>query len=429
MGKFKKKPFLAFMILWAGGFIAAIGNGLTSFGLGVFVYEQTGMASATTLITLLAFLPGLLLSPLAGVLADRYDRRLLMILGDGLSALGLLYILLCMINGEVQLWQICIGVTISSVFSSLVDPAFKATISDILPEKEYTKASGLVQVSGAARYLISPALAGILLRISNIRLLLMLDICTIFITVTATLVVRKGIRAKTKTSGVSLVQQFKSGLEALTEKKGVLLLTIMGSVITFCLGFLQTLSTPMMLAFTDSGTLGILTTISASGMLVSSIIIGILPPRLFQKRQINILSISFFIGGLLMIGFGIRENIVIISTCGFLLFATLPFANTVIDYLVRINIDNQLQGRVWGLINILSQLGYVMAYALAGPLADYIFKPMLMEDGFLANSVGKVVGIGSGRGVGLLIMVAGLLLAITAIVTYKLKSIRGLESE
>ena len=54
----------------------------------------------------------------------------------------------------------------------------------------------------------------------------------------------------------------------------------------------------------------------------------------------------------------------------------LPFANTVIDYLVRMNIDNELQGRVWGLISILSQLGYVIAYAIAGPLADYVFKPL-----------------------------------------------------
>ncbi len=106
----------------------------------------------------------------------------------------------------------------------------------------------------------------------------------------------------------------------------------------------------------------------------------------------------------------------------------LPFANTVIDYLVRMNIDNELQGRVWGLISILSQLGYVIAYAIAGPLADYVFKPLLVEGGFFANTmVGRVMGIGPGRGAGLFIMAAGMLLTITAIAIYKIKSIRALE--
>ena len=86
------KSFKKFLLLWSGELISAIGSGLTSFGLGIYVYQQTGRVSSTALITLLAFLPSLLLSPIAGVLADRYDRRLLMILGDSLSALGLIYI-------------------------------------------------------------------------------------------------------------------------------------------------------------------------------------------------------------------------------------------------------------------------------------------------------------------------------------------------
>ena len=110
------KSFKKFLLLWSGELISAIGSGLTSFGLGIYVYQQTGRVSSTALITLLAFLPSLLLSPIAGVLADRYDRRLLMILGDSLSALGLIYILICMINGEATLYPIAIGVTISSIF-------------------------------------------------------------------------------------------------------------------------------------------------------------------------------------------------------------------------------------------------------------------------------------------------------------------------
>jgi len=153
--KNKKSNFSKFMLLWAGEFISAIGGGLTSFGLGVYVFKQTGSAGSMALVTLLAFLPTLLLSVPAGVLADRYDRRLLMMVGDGCSAFGIFYILLCMMNGEAALWQICVGVFISSTFSALLEPSYRATVTDLLTSEEYSKASGMVSIAGSARYLIS----------------------------------------------------------------------------------------------------------------------------------------------------------------------------------------------------------------------------------------------------------------------------------
>ena len=270
--------FNKFLLLWTGELVSAIGSGLTSFGLGVYVFQQTGMASATALVTLLAFAPGLILGVPAGVLADRYDRRLLMILGDGLSALGLLFILL---------WQICVGVTISSVFSSLLDPAYKATVTDLLTPEQYTKASGLVGVAGSAKYLISPVLAGLLLTISDIRLLLLLDTATFFLTVTATLVVRKGIDSRKTMEKKSFTREFSEGWNAITQKKGVLVLVILSSAITFFLGFIQTLFGPMILGFADSTVLGVSETICASGMLISSLVIGTVS---LKKNRVVILS-------------------------------------------------------------------------------------------------------------------------------------------
>src|SRR5574344_1799310 len=128
----KNSNFKRFILLWMGQLISAIGGGLTSFGLGVYIFQKTGSAAGMALVTLLGFLPTLLLSVPAGVLADRYDRRVLMMLGDGCSALGIIYILICMMNGGASLLQICIGVFVSSVFSSLLEPSYRATVSDLL---------------------------------------------------------------------------------------------------------------------------------------------------------------------------------------------------------------------------------------------------------------------------------------------------------
>lgn len=418
------KSFHKFLLLWSGELISAIGSGLTSFGLGVYVYQLTGKASVTALITLLAFLPSILLSPFAGVLADRYDRRLMMILGDSLSALGLVFILFCMFRGEARVWQICIGVVISSVFSSLLEPAYKATITDLLTEDQYSKASGLVQAAGSSKYLISPIIAGFLLTIADIKLLLIIDICTFFVTVSATMVVRKGLSSIKLESSKSFRKDFTEGWNAVVEKRGVVLLVLLTTILTFFVGFIQILSTPMMLAFSDVSTLGTVETICAVGMLVSSMIIGMMP---MKNGYPKILSISLFFTGICMIGFGFRENMIMICISGFLFFATLPFANTCIDVLLRKNIENSLQGRAWALIGMISQLGYIAAYALSGVLADYIFVPMFLPGGLLSGSIGKLIGIGSGRGIGFLIIIAGILVSVTSIILYNVKAIRGLE--
>ncbi len=419
------KSFTKFLLLWSGQLISAIGSGLTAFGLGVYVYNQTGKASAMALVTLLAFLPSLVLSAPAGVLADRYDRRLLMILGDSLSAIGLIYILCCMLLGTAQLWQICVGVTISSVFSSLLEPSYRASVTDLLSEEQYSKASGLVQAAGSAKYLISPLIAGLLLTHWDIKLLLVIDICTFFVTSASTFVVRKGLEKKDIEKAPPMLIQLRDGWQTVSSNKGILMLLLTTSLLTFFLGFIQTLCAPMILAYQDAATLGTAQTICALGMLVSSVVIGIIP---IKKGYVKILSASLFCTGLFMALFGLKEDIVLVCVFGFLFFASLPFANTAMDYLVRINIDNSVQGRAWGLIGVISQLGYVGAYAISGLLADYVFTPMLLEGGTLANSVGRVIGIGPGRGIGFLVILAGVLICVVSVLLYSMKPVRELEA-
>lgn len=248
--------FKKFLLLWSGQLVSAIGGGLTSFGLGVYVFNQTGSAADMALVTLLAFLPTLLLSVPAGVLADRYDRRLLMMLGDGLSAIGIVYILICMLRGGAALYQICIGVFVSSVFSSLLEPAYRATVTDLLTKEEYSKASGMVSLAGSARYLISPLLAGLLLAVSNIQLLLILDICTFFLTVITTGMVKRELIAKASEVRESFAESLRMGWRAVTRKEGVIILILVSSVLTCFMGAFQILAEPLLLDFTSSTVLG-----------------------------------------------------------------------------------------------------------------------------------------------------------------------------
>lgn len=398
-----------FLLLWIGELISSIGGGLTSFGLGVYVFQKTGSAAGMALVTLLGFLPTFLFTVPAGVLADRYDRRVLMMIGDGCSGLGILYIFLCMLHGEANLVQICIGVFVSAIFFSLLDPSYRATITDLLSKEEFSKASGLVSLAGSARYLFSPVIAGLLLAYHDISLLLLIDVSTFFVTITTTFIVRQGIKAIQPTEKQSFLESIKEGWSAIHIEKGVFVLVLCSSLITLFLGTLQILVEPMILSFADSKVLGIIETLCASGMLVSGIFLGGIG---IKKEYGKVLQISFFMAGIFMIGMSIFENLVSISIFGFFFFATLPFCNNCMDYLCRTNIPDALQGRAWGFIGFLSQIGYVIAYAVSGLAAD---------------GLGSLSGMGVGRGAAMMIGISGIFLSLVSVTFLRLPALKELE--
>ena len=398
-----------FLLLWAGEFISSIGGGLTSFGLGLYIFQKTGSAADMALLTLLGFLPGLLLKVPAGVLADRYDRRLLMMLGDGLSGLGVLFILICMLNGEAALWQIYVGTTISSVFSALLEPSFTATITDLLTKEQYSKANGLISMAGSSRYLFSPVIAGFLLAVSDIKLILIIDIATFFLTVVAAAVVRRGLKTKKAETKEPFFASMKTGWQAVSGNKGLLILVIVTSLICLFMGVFQVLGEPFVLSFADSSTLGIVETAAASGMLVTSIILGI---KGIKKNFVRTLWMGLAVSGVGMALFAVSRNVVVICAFGFLFFAALPFANNSLDYLVRTNIPAHLQGRAWGFLGTISQLGYVVAYGLCGVTADM---------------VGNLTGKGVGTGAAVTVIASGVCLVIVALVMSRIRKIRQLE--
>lgn len=138
------KAFRRFLIIWSGQMFSAIGSGLTAFALGVFVFQQTQSTMSYSFIILFSFLPSFLLLPFSGVLADRFDRKKMMIIGDLGSIAGILFILLVMLSGRIELWHIYFGVGTSSISAAILNPAFKAAVSDLVSEEMYSQASGLI---------------------------------------------------------------------------------------------------------------------------------------------------------------------------------------------------------------------------------------------------------------------------------------------
>ena len=144
-------------------------------------------------------------------------------------------------------------------------------------------------------------------------------------------------------------------------------------------------------------------------MLASGLYLGI---RGIRKHYVRVLALSVALSGIFMAGIGLFPGTVLMCVFGFLFFATLPLSNNCLDYLTRTNIPNEVQGRAFGLLGFISQIGYAAAYAAAGAAAD---------------GIAKILGTGTGRACGILVVSAGILLFAIAAVIPKSMAIRELE--
>ena len=421
MNQYSMKRFL---LLVLGQFISSFGSGLTDFGLSIYVLHETGSVMATGIISICAFLPSILLSPVGGVLADHYDRRLLMIAGEALSAIGLVICLASIMSGHFSMVLICVGVAISSVFTALMEPAFKATVTDMISPEDYAKAGGLLQIAGNAKLLIAPAVAGFLLEMTSVATLLMIDILTFLTTAGVILMVRKNMTVKLENKGsLRVVEELKGGMKAIAGNRGIIYLIGLMTLATLCIGFIQILCTPLILAFTGEKQLGLIKTISTCGILAGSIIVSCFKNVRYHKMMVwGLAGCGFFMGLL-----GIKENFFLICIFGFLMFIFIPAASIGPESLMRKALPNEVHGRAFGFTGLITQMGYIVAYLLSGVLSDYVFEPFMQGNSSLAVTIGKVIGRGEGRGVALLILAVGILMMIIAVWANYEKSIREME--
>ena len=420
----KEYSMKKFLLLVLGQFISSFGSGLTEFGLSIYVLQQTGSVLATSIISICAFLPSILFAPVGGVLADHYDRRILMLAGELLSSIGLVVCLAAILSGNFSMIVLCAGVAFSSIFTALTEPAFKATITDMISPEDYAKAGGLVQIAGNAKLLIAPAAAGVLLEVTSVSTLIFIDILTFLTTGAVIFLVRKNMNTKIEDKGsLNVMEELQGGWKAISGNRGVVCLIGIMTLATFCLGFIQILCTPLILAFTGEKQLGVIKTISTCGILVGSIVVSCLKNVKYQ----NLLFWGLAGCGLFMGLFGIKESVVLVCICGFLMFVFMPAAQIGAESLMRKALPNEVHGRAFGFTGLISQMGYIAAYFLSGVLSDYVFEPFMKGNSSLAKGIGTILGQGEGRGVALLVLIAGLCMILVAMIMSYEKSIKEME--
>ena len=157
------KDLRSFLLLWGSQTVSELGTAMTNYALIIWVYGQRGTASSVTLLTLCAFLPTIFFRFIGGTLADRWDKKRIMLVCDLIAACGSLMVLTLYSLSALRVWHIYVINALLSLMNAVQQPASFAATSLLVPKAHYTRVSGLQGFSGAAVSILAPALGGCLL--------------------------------------------------------------------------------------------------------------------------------------------------------------------------------------------------------------------------------------------------------------------------
>jgi DHA3 family macrolide efflux protein-like MFS transporter len=425
-------PMRMFMLVWSGQIVSLLGSGMTRFALGVWVYQRTGSVTHFALTLLAGALPGIVASPVAGALVDRWDRRRVMIASDTGAAMATAVLAALLWADALQTWHVYAATAVGSLLGAFQMPAYAAATTLLVPKEQLGRANGMVQLGFAASQVVAPLVAGPMLLLAGLGGVLAADLVS-FAAALATLALARVPRPQAALAAegaaptpAGLGSEIAEGWRWIATRPGLLSLLVLYALINLCTGTANALFTPMMLGFTRTDVLGVVMGIGGTGMLVGSfLLMGWGGPR---RRIHGILGSAVLLGLSLALA-GVRPSVPLVTAAYFLITFSLPLVNGIDQALWQVKTPPALQGRVFATKQMVAMLSVPVAYAGAGPLADRVFDSLLMPGAPLAATLGPVFGTGPGRGIGLLLAVLGLALTALAASGYAVPAIRRVDED
>lgn len=423
-----------FGVLALGQVISLFGSRLTSFVIGVWVYQQTGSATAFALIAFCAVVPEILLAPMAGSLVDRWDRRKALLLGDAGAGVASAVLVALAWTGTLEPIYVYVLTAFSSTCQSVQYPALTASTTLLVPKRHLARANSLMELGFALVALAAPALAGALLGTLGLAGVILIDLGT-FAVALATLSLVKIPRPRPDEEAGpregagslrALVAEAWDGWSYVRRREGLLALLVFFAFLNFTMGIVQISLTPLVLSFASAAVLGTIMSAAGGGFAAGSVATAVWGgPR---RKVASILALFAVQGAVLFLG-GLQPSAALIAGAAFFysFFTPIIYAST--QAIWQSKVAPSIQGRVFAIRRMVAWSFMPFAYLVAGPLVDRVFGPALDEGGFLAGSVGRVIGVGPGRGVGLMFMVLGVVALALVVAGALFRPLRRLETE
>lgn len=419
-----------FTVVWLGQIVSVLASSMSQFALTIFMFEETGSATALGLMQVFFITPFLIISPIAGVMIDRYNRKMMMMVSDLGAGIATLAILAFQALGILEYWHLYAASIIYGLGMAFQWPAYSAAISTMVPKEQLGRANGMMSLIEAGPGVIAPILAGAVLPLIGLTGILVFDVVTFLVAIGALLVVH--IPQPTRTAEGSqakggMLQEAAYGFKYIFARPSLLGLQMIFFAGNLFAGIAFTLLAPMILSRTgnDSLMLGSAQTAGAVGALVGGILMSAWGG--FKRRSHGVLF-GWIWSGVTMAIVGFAGGLPIWITGLALTALAGPLVNASNQAIWQSKVAPDLQGRVFSARRLIAWFTNPVSPIIAGTLADYVLEPAARAQTGLPATFAWLVGTGPGAGMGLLIVLCGVAAALVGLMGYFIPAIYNAES-
>jgi MFS family permease len=351
-----------------------------------------------------------------------------MIVADSCVGLCTLSVAWLFVSDHLSIWTLYGITALSSCFEAFQSTAYLSATTLLVPKDQLIRASGLTRLGGAVAKIIAPFVAGILLEAIDLEGIILIDFATLVVALVPLVLLRFpeiGDDGE-PTQPQPFFEAVVYGWQYLITRPGLLGLMIFLAASNVVIGAFSVLSTPLILTLTSPTGLGTVLSISSCGLVVGSLLMGIWKS---QANQIKTLFGCMVAAGLFIVVSGLRPSVYLFTIADFFLCMMFPIITGLVQVIFQKKVAPDVQGRVFSLQEPLATAGITLGYAIAGPLDELVFEPLMTSDGLFANTFVQMIGLGPGRGIALLDIVMGGLLVIATLCVYQYPRLRQLEDE
>ena len=416
-----------FYILIVTQMMSLIGSEMTALAVGIRVFKDSGSATPLAMAAFFAAVPRLVASSFAGVLADRWDRRYVMIIADAGQAVGTLLLLISFASGQFEVWHLYAVSLIQAAFGTFQGPAFQASVTMLVPDEQRDRANAILQMRSPAAGLVAPALAGALFALVDATGVMVIDLLTFGAAMVVVLLVRIPRPVQTAEGRAmqgTIWQEALVGFRFLWARRPMLVMVAAATLVNFFMSMVGVLFTPYILSLTgNETTLGMLMSITSAGAIIGGIVMSIWGGT---RPRVHTALPGIIITGLFLALFGVTRSPLAMGVALFGLMFPIPMINASFDSILQAKTPPDLQGRVFAAVMQVALLASPIGYLLAGPLADGVFEPGVAGAGW--DLFAPLVGSQAGSGMGLMNIIAGTLIMLTAAAFYAIPAVRHMEA-
>ncbi|MBE6880371.1 MAG: MFS transporter [Ruminococcaceae bacterium] len=419
------KELKSFIILWLTQSFSALGSAMTNFALVIWLYNRTGSATQTALLTVCSYAPYVVMSIFAGAISDKWNKKAVMLTCDSIAAICTISVFLLIKTDMLEIWHLYILNAVNGIMNTVQSPASDVATTLLIPKKHYQKASGMRSFSNSLVSILTPIFATALVSLAGIETVIFFDLLTFAIAFIILLFFIRVSEVEGKEDKKEPIwKAAKSGISYLKGNKGILWMILFLSAINLISSFYNAALPAMVLSKSDETSLGMVTATVGIATLVGSVIATLYPkPKSRIKVFCNCLFISMSTENFLL---ALGSNTFVWCLAAVLGWLFIPLMSANYDVLFKTNVPVEMQGRVYSVRNTLQFFTIPLGYFLGGFLVDNVFEPF-MADLDKGSLLVAVFGEGKGSGAALLFFIMGIAGVLVCLIFRRIKALYTLE--